>query len=218
MRIARIEVVLSYPLAVDKQIVIAGGSHIRAGFFDLFSKCKGFAEHGRRLELLIVAVGYPFSGPVGRSELGRFESGRFRSFANIPVLIPYRHVPIVAGMRFQGHIAGVRLQVIRRCPDADFRTGSKEVLLASFVFPGETGIFRIQTDRFAQVFGSQVHRNRKLVLTFTTYQREKGKRADQQSVFLSHILSDLIIVILLLRTAHRSGSGLSRRRLFRDGW
>lgn len=67
------------------------------------------------------------------------------------------------------------LQVIRRGPDTDFRTGSQEVLLTSFVFPSETGTFRIQTDRFAQVFCSQVHRNRKLVFTFATHQREEGK-------------------------------------------
>ena len=187
MRIPRIKIVLSYPLAVDKQIVIAGGSHIHTGFFDCFSECKSFAEHGGRLKLLVVAVGYPFSRPVGRVELGCFESSRFRSLANIPVPIPYRHVPIVAGMRFQCHVAGVRLQIIRRSPDTDFRTGSQEVLLATFVLPGETGTSGIQPDRFAQVFGPQINRNRKLVFTFTAQQREKSKRADQQSVFLSHI-------------------------------
>ena len=123
MRIARIEIVLSYPLTVDKQIVITGSSHIHAGFFDLFSQGEGFSEHGCRLEFLIMAVGYPFSRPVGRIELGRLESSRLRSLANFSVLIPYRHVPIVTSMRFQYHIAGVRLQVIRRGPDTDFRTG-----------------------------------------------------------------------------------------------
>ena len=187
MRIARIKIVLSYPLTVDKQIVITGSSHIHAGFFNLFSQCKSFAEHRSRLELLIVTVGYPFSRPVGRLEFGSLESSRFRSLANISILIPYRHVPIVTGMRFQCHITGIRLQVIRRGPDTDFRTGSQEVLLTSFVFPSETGTFRIQTDRFAQVFCSQVHRNRKLVFTFATHQREESKRADQQHVFFSHI-------------------------------
>ena len=62
-----------------------------------------------------------------------------------------------------------------RPSDTDFRTGSQKVLLTSFVFPSETGTFRIQTDRFAQVFCSQVHRNRKLVFTFATHQLEEGK-------------------------------------------
>lgn len=159
----------------------------------------------------------PFSRPVGRLEFGSLESSRFRSLANVSILIPYRHIPIVTGMRFQCHIIGIRLQVIRRGPDTDFRTGSQKVLLTSFVFPSETGTFRIQTDRFAQVFCSQVHRNRKLVLPLQPISEKKASEQINSVFFFTISLSDLIIVQLLLRTEHRSDSVLSRQRLFRDG-
>ena len=120
-------------------------------------------------------------------------------------------------MRFQCHIIGIRLQVIRRGLDTDFRTGSQKVLLTSFVFPSETGTFRIKPISYAGIlFG----RFTGTVSSFLPLQPISEKKASEQinSVFFFTIsLSDLIIVQLLLRMEHRSDQVLPRQRLFRDG-
>ena len=140
--------------------MIPGGCYVHTGILHFLAYRERLAEQRGRLELLILMIGNPRGGPIRGIELSGLERSRLRGSARTPFTIPYRNIPVITGMRFQGHSFRIGPQVVRTRTDPYLIAGSLKALLISGVFPCKSRRRSIQADRLRKVFRTEIRRYR----------------------------------------------------------